>query len=265
MAAARAGRAAARNPFRARQPSWPDDPLRAPALSAPGAPVPQPNSNTGPPAACAKIGRRASVKLADKIVMRPVDALIPYASNARTHSDAQIAQIAASIAHRARGNAPWLGIGRKLPANQWLAAATRAKLHEAEEYRFQVADRADGDWKGEALQQREVDVDVEPLRLETGEAAGDGLEPLADHRDGPIERATANLSRSRKPIPRSRSVGRAAIASRDRRSFTRMRTPAGSPPSSVTRPTSSRSTPKIDSWLRWSPAPRKRRWRRSGA
>src|ERR1700724_1380813 len=43
-----------------------------------------------------------------------------------------------------------------------------------------IADRADSDWKAEALQQREVDVDVEPLRLETGEAAGDGLEPLAD-------------------------------------------------------------------------------------
>jgi len=33
-----------------------------------------------------------------------------------------------------------------------------------------IADCADSDWKGEALQQREVDVDVEPLRLETGEA-----------------------------------------------------------------------------------------------
>src|SRR5438445_9114808 len=43
-----------------------------------------------------------------------------------------------------------------------------------------IADCADSDWKGEALQQREVDVDVEPLRLETGEAAGDGLEPLAN-------------------------------------------------------------------------------------
>jgi hypothetical protein len=43
-----------------------------------------------------------------------------------------------------------------------------------------IADRADRDWKAEALQQREVDVDVEPLRLETGEAAGDGLEPVAD-------------------------------------------------------------------------------------
>ena len=43
-----------------------------------------------------------------------------------------------------------------------------------------VANRADGDWDGEALQEREVDVDIEPLRLEAGEAAGDGLEPLAD-------------------------------------------------------------------------------------
>jgi ParB-like chromosome segregation protein Spo0J len=37
------------------------------------------------------------VNLADKIVMRRIDELIPYASNPRTHSDAQIAQIAASI------------------------------------------------------------------------------------------------------------------------------------------------------------------------
>ena len=43
-----------------------------------------------------------------------------------------------------------------------------------------IAHRADGDRQGEALQEREVDVDVEPLRLETGEAGGDGLEALAD-------------------------------------------------------------------------------------
>lgn len=34
---------------------------------------------------------------ADKIERRPVDSLTPYAKNARTHSDAQVAQIAASI------------------------------------------------------------------------------------------------------------------------------------------------------------------------
>ena len=37
------------------------------------------------------------MNLADKIVMRSIDELIPYARNARTHSDAQVAQIAASI------------------------------------------------------------------------------------------------------------------------------------------------------------------------
>ena len=43
-----------------------------------------------------------------------------------------------------------------------------------------VAHRADGDGQGEALQQRKVDVDIEPLRLETGEAGSDGLEALAN-------------------------------------------------------------------------------------
>src|SRR5438445_9814597 len=43
-----------------------------------------------------------------------------------------------------------------------------------------IADRTNGDRQGEALQQRKVDMDVEPLRLEAGEAGGDGLEALAD-------------------------------------------------------------------------------------
>src|SRR5438128_10694353 len=43
-----------------------------------------------------------------------------------------------------------------------------------------IADRADGDRQGEALQQRKVDVNIEPLRLEAGKAIGDGLEALAD-------------------------------------------------------------------------------------
>jgi ParB-like chromosome segregation protein Spo0J len=37
------------------------------------------------------------LQMADKIVMRPVEALIPYARNARTHSEEQVAQIAGSI------------------------------------------------------------------------------------------------------------------------------------------------------------------------
>src|ERR1700720_4731208 len=43
-----------------------------------------------------------------------------------------------------------------------------------------IAHRADGDRQSEALQQRKVDVDIEPLRLEAGKAVGDGLETLAD-------------------------------------------------------------------------------------
>src|SRR6202011_214031 len=63
----------------------------------------------------------------------------------------------------------------------------------------------------------------------------------------PADRLAARLARdggahpstTKKAIPRSPSVGRAAIASTDRRSFTRIRIPVGSPPSSATRPISS--------------------------
>jgi hypothetical protein len=56
-----------------------------------------------------------------------------------------------------------------------------------------IADRADGDRQGEALQQRKVDVDIEPLRLEAGKAIGDGLETLADG-IGPVRRTTASAA-----------------------------------------------------------------------
>ena len=36
--------------------------------------------------------------MAKRIELWPIDRLIPYARNPRTHSDAQVAQIAASIA-----------------------------------------------------------------------------------------------------------------------------------------------------------------------
>ena len=43
-----------------------------------------------------------------------------------------------------------------------------------------IADRADGDGQSNPLQERKVDVDVEPLRLESCETVGDGLERLTD-------------------------------------------------------------------------------------
>ena len=43
-----------------------------------------------------------------------------------------------------------------------------------------MANRADGDGQSNPLQERKVDVDIEPLRLEARETVGDGLERLTD-------------------------------------------------------------------------------------
>jgi hypothetical protein len=45
----------------------------------------------------ARDGRKSKTVPADKVERWSIDRLIPYARNARTHSDAQIAAIAASI------------------------------------------------------------------------------------------------------------------------------------------------------------------------
>lgn len=51
-----------------------------------------------PAARMAKSGNIKSIDWpADKVERRPVDSLVPYARNARTHSESQVAQIAASI------------------------------------------------------------------------------------------------------------------------------------------------------------------------
>ena len=64
------------------------------------------------------------------------------------------------------------------------AAAVQQNLQQADHARVLdsdagITDRADGDGQGDALQQREIHMDVEALSLETGEAIGDGLEALA--------------------------------------------------------------------------------------
>ena len=67
-----------------------------------------------------------------------------------------------------------------------LSAAMQQDFEEADDAAVMnldggIANRADGDRQGEALQQREVDMDVEPLRLEGSEAASEVLEALAHH------------------------------------------------------------------------------------
>ena len=66
-----------------------------------------------------------------------------------------------------------------------LSAAMQEDFEEADQTRVVdldagIADRADGDREGKALEQREVDMNIEPLCLEGSKAASDGLEALAD-------------------------------------------------------------------------------------
>jgi hypothetical protein len=66
-----------------------------------------------------------------------------------------------------------------------LGAGVQENLEQADDpgvldFNAGVADRADGNGQGDALQQGKVGVDVEPLGLESGKPADDGLEPVAD-------------------------------------------------------------------------------------
>src|SRR5207249_10678871 len=66
-----------------------------------------------------------------------------------------------------------------------VSAAVQQDFEEADDahpvdFDAGIAYGADGDRQRDPLQQREVDMNVEPLRLETGEAAGDSLEGLAN-------------------------------------------------------------------------------------
>jgi hypothetical protein len=64
-------------------------------------------------------------------------------------------------------------------------AAVQEDVHEADDARLMdldagIAHRAFGDRQRDALQQRKIHVNVEPLGLVRGEAAGNGLELLPD-------------------------------------------------------------------------------------
>ncbi len=64
-------------------------------------------------------------------------------------------------------------------------SGVRHRLQNADDPRIMdpeagVAHLSDGDRQGDPLREREVNVDVEPLRLEASEVASDGLEFLPD-------------------------------------------------------------------------------------
>ena len=112
------------------------------------------------------------MNLADKIVMRPIGALIPYASNARTHSAAQIAQIAASIREFGFTNPVLVdgeqgiiaGHGRVLAARKLgmdlIPTIERAYLSETQRQAYIIADNKLAENAG---------WDPEMLRLELGD------------------------------------------------------------------------------------------------
>jgi len=65
-----------------------------------------------------------------------------------------------------------------------VTAAVQENLKEADDtgvvdLEAGITNRTNGDRQSQALEQREIDMDVEPLCLVAGEASGDGLEALA--------------------------------------------------------------------------------------
>ena len=110
---------------------------------------------------------------ADKVERIPIDRLVPYARNARTHSDAQVAQIAASI--RAWGwTVPVLtdedgtiiaGHGRVLAARQLGIGEAPVMVargwSEAQKRAYVLADNKlteNGGWNGELLKLEVADL-----------------------------------------------------------------------------------------------------------
>lgn len=114
-----------------------------------------------------------------KVSYRPVDALVPYARNARTHSEEQVAQIAASISEFGwtspilvdGGNGVVAGHGRLLAARKLgmaqVPVVELAGLTEAQRRAYVLADNR------LAL---EAGWDDALLRLEIADLAGDGFD-----------------------------------------------------------------------------------------
>jgi hypothetical protein len=102
----------------------------------------------------------------------------------------QLAQIVAQLVQAIRSFGETEGLEDGLmdllgsPAAE-VSAAMQENLEEPNDsfvldFDAGIADRTDGDRHRHPLQKREVDVNVEPLGLEAGEAASDDFEGLAD-------------------------------------------------------------------------------------
>src|ERR1035437_3097300 len=157
--------------------------------------------------------------MAKRIELWPVDKLVPYTRNARTHSDAQIAQIAASIAEFGFNN-PILvdtnagiiaGRGRLLAARKLkldhLPVVILDHLTETQKRAYILADNKLAElagWdeevlRGELAELRDADLDLEvlgfseeELRVLLGEPEPDGESAATDEEilEPPVEPVT---------------------------------------------------------------------------
>ena len=112
------------------------------------------------------------MQMPDKIVLRSVESLIPYARNARTHSDAQVAQIAGSIREFGFTNPVLIdgengivaGHGRVLAARKLGKAGAERRLGRGEvEARARRVETRRARFEGEPVQGRPGRVAADPL------------------------------------------------------------------------------------------------------
>jgi hypothetical protein len=127
-------------------------------------------------------GEHVRVNLADKIVMRPVGALVPYASNSRTHTPAQLDKLARSISEFGFTN-PILVDGENGVISGHARLAVAQKLGLAE------VPTIDLSWLTPAQRQAYVLADNR-LAEEAGCHGGRGSRKSASHRSAPSASAS---------------------------------------------------------------------------
>jgi DNA modification methylase len=142
--------------------------------------------------------------MAKRIELWPVERLVPYARNARTHSDAQIAQIAASIAEFGFNNPVLVdtnagiiaGHGRLLAARklglEQIPVVMLDHLSETQKRAYVLADNRIGEnagWDEEALAAELADLQAAELQLDLLGFSEDELARLLAEEETPVQAA----------------------------------------------------------------------------
>jgi ParB-like chromosome segregation protein Spo0J len=126
-----------------------------------------------------KLNQSADLERRLDVVYRPIAELIPYARNARTHSDAQVAQIAASIREFGWTNPILIDGDRGVIAGHGRIAAAR-ELGMAEVPTIELAGLSEAQRRAYIIADNKLAMnagwDDEMLRLEIGDLQTEGFE-----------------------------------------------------------------------------------------